>query len=206
LKPRSDGSTTTVLQGGVFTVGALLDWLSDGLGLLGSPREIDKAAAEAEDAGSVMMLPALSGLGAPWWRPRATGVIAGLTDGVRRGHLVRAAVDGIAHRVVDIVEAMGAHLPERPVQLRVDGGLMASRHLAQRQADLLGIPVGVAENDESTALGIAGLAGMALGAVTPEQIEAANPVRSWLAPAMGERNRRRERTRWRRFVRASMRL
>lgn len=202
----ADGSTTSVLQGGVFTVGALFDWLRDGLRLIETPRDIDAAAAEVEDSGLVMMLPALSGLGAPWWHPRATGVISGLTDSVRRGHVVRAAVDGIAHQVVDIVDAITAALPEAPMQLRIDGGLTASQYLAQRQADLLGLPVGLAMNDESTALGIAGLAGMGSGVLEPDQIEAANPVRSWLAPGLDERTRRRERARWRRFVRTSTRL
>ena len=112
------------------------------------------------------MLPALAGLGAPWWRPEAHAVVAGLTAAARPAHVVRATLDGIAHRVADVVEAMAGVLPGTPVRLRVDGGMTANSYLMQRQADLLGIPVDVASVEESTALGIAGLAGLGVATST----------------------------------------
>ena len=150
------------------------------------------------------MLPALVGLGAPWWRPEARGVIAGLTPGANRAHVARAALDGIAHRVADVVEAMAAALPAPPAALRVDGGLTANRYLVQRQADLLGIPLELATTEESTALGAAALAALGAGLFTsPQEIVArVRPARS-VAPRLPAEERERERAAWRAFVAAA---
>lgn len=196
----ADGQTVSVLQGGVFTAGAFIDWLRDDLGLLAEAAETETLARGVPDAAGVRVLPALAGLGAPWWRPQARAVIAGMTSAAGRPHVARAALDGIAHRVADIVDAMAGALPEPPSALRVDGGLTANAYLMQRQADLLGLPVEIAAAEESTALGVAGLASIGAGLIEVEVIAAANPVRERLEPRLGEIERLAEREAWRRFV------
>jgi glycerol kinase len=117
------GRTSAILQGGVFTAGALLDWLRDDLHLVDDVAATSAQAMSVPDAAGVRVLPALAGLGAPWWRPEARGVVAGLSAAAGRAHVVRATLDGIAHRVADVVEAMMPLLPGSPERLRVDGGL-----------------------------------------------------------------------------------
>ena len=199
-------ATTSVLQGGVFAAGALIDWLRDGLGLIDAAAATDDMAWSVDDEAGVMVLPALVGLGAPWWRPDARGVIAGLTAATGRAHIVRAALDGIAQRVADIVEAMTAVLPEPPLRLRVDGGMTANAYLMQRQADLLGIPVDVATVEESTALGIAGLAGIGAGILEIAALGSANPVTVSYWPGLDGSIRREQREAWGRFVAAASAL
>jgi glycerol kinase len=192
--------TTYALDGGVFTAGSLLDWLRDGLGLLADPSDIEELARSVPDTAGVQLLPALAGIGAPWWRPRARGVIAGLSGATTRAHVARAALDGIGHRVADIVEAMVAALDRPPPSLRVDGGLAGNGYLLQRQADLLGMPLEVASSVEATALGGAGLAAIGVGWLEAGQIGAANPPVRTVRPVMAGGDRRRERAVWRRFV------
>jgi glycerol kinase len=153
----SIGEVAHALDGGVFTAGALLEWLAGGLGLAADVPSLASAAAGVPDSAGVMILPALSGLGSPWWQPRARGVIAGLHAGVRPGHLARAALEGIAWRVADIVEAIGG-----VAELRVDGGLSNDETLLRVQADALGIPLLVGRAD-TTVLGAAMLAGVGAG-------------------------------------------
>ncbi len=147
------------LEGSVLVGGAALQWLRDGLGLIASASESERLAEEAGSTGGVFFVPALTGLGAPHWDPEARGLICGLTRGTTRAHLVRAALEAIAHQVVDIVDV----LPLDAGVLRADGGATANRFLMQLQADLLGVPVEVAEDAETTALGAAALAGLAVG-------------------------------------------
>jgi glycerol kinase len=195
-----DGSTARMLQGGLFTAGAFIDWLRDDLGLIGDPAETADLAAQVPDTAGVRVLPALAGLGAPWWRPGARAVIAGLTAAAGKAHVARATLDGIAHSVADLLDEMLAHVPGPVVALRVDGGLTANEYLMQRQADLVGLPVHVASANESTALGIAGLAGIGMGLLTPADIAAANPVRAAFEPALPGGERAAEREAWRSFV------
>jgi glycerol kinase len=142
------------LEGAVLVAGAAVQWLRDGLGLVASAAESEALARSVDSSGGVVFVPALTGLGSPWWDPGARGLIAGLTRGTTRAHLVRAALEGIAHQVADVVDA----LPERPQVLRADGGATANAFLMQLQADLLGIAVEVAAERETTALGAAALA------------------------------------------------
>jgi glycerol kinase len=142
------------LEGAVLVSGAALQWLRDGLGLLPDAAASDALARSVDSSGGVVFVPALSGLGSPWWDADARGLISGLTRGTTRAHLVRAALEAIAHQVADVVDA----LPERPAVLRADGGASANAFLMQTQADLLGIPVEVAAERETTALGAAALA------------------------------------------------
>jgi glycerol kinase len=142
------------LEGAILVAGAALQWLRDGLGLIASAAESESLAESVEDAGGVVFVPALAGLGSPWWDADARGLIAGLTRGTSRAQLVRAALEAIAHQVADVVESF----PEPLQALRVDGGATANRFLMQLQADLLGVPVEVAADPETTALGAAALA------------------------------------------------
>jgi glycerol kinase len=142
------------LEGAVLVSGAAVQWLRDGLEVLGDVAESEALARSVDSSGGVVFVPALTGLGSPWWDPGARGLIAGITRGTTRAHVVRAALEAIAHQVVDVVDA----LPERPAVLRADGGATANGFLMQLQADLLGVPVEVAAERETTALGAAALA------------------------------------------------
>jgi glycerol kinase len=195
-----DGSTDAVLQGGVFTAGAFVDWLRDGLGVIGAAGDTEELANSVSDTAGVRVLPALVGLGSPWWRPETRAVVAGLTLAATRAHVARATLDGIAHRVADVVEAMAPSLPAVEDAIRVDGGLTANRYLMERQADLLGISVDVATAEESTALGVAALAGIGAGLLGRDEIRNANPVRERLRPRLSAADRKAEREAWRRFV------
>ena len=142
------------LEGAVLVSGAAVQWLRDGLGILAAASESEALARSVDSSGGVVFVPALTGLGSPWWDADARGVISGITRGTTRAHLARAALEAIAHQVVDVVEA----LPEPPAVLRADGGATANGFLMQLQADLLGVPVEVAAERETTALGAAALA------------------------------------------------
>jgi glycerol kinase len=154
------------LEGAVLTSGAAIQWLRDGLGLVRSAAETEALATSVDDTGGVHFVPALTGLGSPWWDADARGLVTGLTRGTTTAHVVRAALEAIAHQVADVVAA----LPEAPRVLRADGGATANAFLMQFQADLLQAPVEVAAERETTALGAAALAagretGVAVGAV-----------------------------------------
>jgi glycerol kinase len=142
------------LEGAVLVSGAAVQWLRDGLGLVADAAETEALARSVDSSAGVFFVPALTGLGSPWWDADARGVISGLTRGTTRAHLVRAALEGIAHQVADVVDA----LPEAPAILRADGGATANGFLMQLQADLLGVPVEVSAERETTALGAAALA------------------------------------------------
>jgi len=144
----------TALEGSVFVSGAAVQWLRDGLGLIGAAAESEHLAASIDDTGGVYFVPALVGLGSPHWDPAARGLIAGLTRGTGRAELVRAALEAIAYQVRNVVEAV----PGGISALRADGGAAANRWLMQFQADVLGLPVEVAPEREMTALGAAALA------------------------------------------------
>jgi glycerol kinase len=147
------------LEGSIFVTGAAVQWLRDGLGLLTDAAESEAVAVSLDDNGGVYFVPALAGLGSPHWAPEARGLIVGLTQATRRGHIVRAALEATAYQTRDVLDAMPIELE----LLRADGGATANRFLMQLQADLLGIPVEVAAEPEQTALGAALLAGLGVG-------------------------------------------
>ncbi len=154
------------LEGAVLVGGAALQWLRDGLGVLGNVAESEALARSVDSTDGVVFVPALTGLGSPWWDAEARGLVTGITRGTTKAHLVRAALEAVAHQVADVVDA----LPERPAVLRADGGATANGFLMQFQSDLLGIPVEVSAELETTALGAAALAAghgsrVAVGAV-----------------------------------------
>jgi glycerol kinase len=158
----ASGRTDYLLEGSVFAGGAVVQWLRDGLGIIRSAAEIETLAAQVPDTGGVMLVPAFAGLGAPYWDPNARGTILGLTRGTTRAHLARAALEAIALQSTELLDALradGVTLKE----LRVDGGAAGNNLLMQMQADLLGVPVVRPRCTETTALGAAFLAGLAVG-------------------------------------------
>jgi len=157
------GKTCYALEGSSFIAGAAVQWLRDGLGLVKSSAEIEALAAQVEESGGVVFVPALTGLGAPHWRSEARGAIFGLTRGTTAAHLARATLEGIALQIVDLVDAMNADRG-RPLELlKVDGGAAQNDLLMQLQADLSGLAVVRPQTVETTALGAAMLAGLAVG-------------------------------------------
>ncbi len=153
--------TAYCLDGQVYTASSAIRWLCE-LGLLDSPEAIDSTAAP--DSGGVLCVPALAGLGAPWWRPEATATFAGMTLATGRGHLVRAVVEGIAAQVAEVATTVATDLGRPVSPLRVDGGLAQSATVLQAVADLLQVPVEVYPSPHATALGSAALGRMALDA------------------------------------------
>jgi glycerol kinase len=151
------------LEGSVFVGGAVVQWLRDGLGIIRTAADVEALAASVPDTAGVHLVPAFTGLGAPWWDPDARGAIFGLTRGATAAHLARAALESIALQSADLLQAMqhDAHAPL--TELRVDGGASANDLLMQFQADLLGVPVVRPHVLETTALGAANLAGLATG-------------------------------------------
>lgn len=154
---------TYALEGSIFVTGAAVQWLRDGLEILGTSSEAGPVAASVPDTGGVYFVPALTGLGAPWWDPYARGILVGLTRGTTRAHVVRAAVEAMAYQTRDVIEAMRADAGVALVELRADGGASAMDVLLQFQSDLLGVPVRRSRVLETTALGAAYLAGLAQG-------------------------------------------
>ena len=157
-----DGITQYALEGSIFIGGAVVQWLRDGLGLIKTSSEVEKLAETVDDNGGVYFVPAFTGLGAPYWDPYARGMIAGLTRGVTSGHIARAALESIAFQVKDVMRAMEDDAGFRINELKVDGGAVVNDLLMQFQADLIGIPVIRPETTETTALGAAYLAGLAV--------------------------------------------
>lgn len=160
---RIGGKTEFALEGSVFIAGAAVQWLRDGLGIIKSSAEVESLAASVPDNGGVYLVPAFAGLGAPHWDQYARGILAGLTRGSTAGHVARAALEGIAYQVRDVLDAMQRDAGIRLKELRVDGGACANNLLLQFQADLLGVPVVRPKVAETTALGAAYLAGLAVG-------------------------------------------
>jgi len=157
------GNTEFALEGSVFIGGAVVQWLRDGLGIIRSSAEVEALAASVPDSADVYLVPAFAGLGAPHWDQYARGTITGLTRGTTAGHIARAALEGIALQVADVLDVMRQDSGIRPGELRVDGGACANNLLMQFQADVLQTPVARPKVIETTALGAAYLAGLATG-------------------------------------------
>jgi len=150
-------------EGSVFIGGAAVQWLRDGLGLIRTSSEVDELAARVPDNGGVYLVPAFAGLGAPHWDPYARGALVGLTRGSNAAHLARATLESIAYQTADLLDAMQADSGIALKELRVDGGATRSDLLMQFQADMLNVPVIRPKLLESTAMGAAYLAGLAVG-------------------------------------------
>ncbi len=159
---RIGDDVTWCLDGQVYTVGAAVNWLVD-MGVMGEPADLDRLGGAVADAGGVTFVPALAGLAAPWWKPSAKAAFTGMSLGTERGHLVRAAIDGIAAQVALLAIAAGRDLGSPLTRLRVDGGLTRSATLLQVQADLLQAPVEIYPSPHATALGVAEMAVIGAG-------------------------------------------
>jgi len=157
------GEVAYALEGSSFIAGAAVQWLRDGLGIIRRASEVEALARKVRDTGGVVFVPALTGLGAPHWRPDARGLIVGIDRGTTAAHLARATLEGIALQIHDLAVAMQAESGKRFPVFKVDGGATANNLLMQMQADLLGVPVERPRMVETTALGAAFLAGLAVG-------------------------------------------
>jgi glycerol kinase len=179
------GKTSYALEGAVFVGGAVVQWLRDGLQIIRSAEEVNALAATVPDNGGVYIVPAFTGLGAPHWDPYARGTLVGITRGTTAGHIARAALESIAFQSADLLEAMRADSRVPPAEMRVDGGAARSDLLMQTQADLLGVPVARPVVTETTALGAAYLAGLAVGYwKTTDELAAQYQVERRFEPAM----------------------
>ena len=196
-----DNEPVYALEGAVFVAGAAIQWLRDGLGLIESAAETEALARSLDSNEGVYFVLALAGLGAPHWAPEARGLIAGLTGGTKREHLVRAALEAIAFQTSDVLDAMEIELDV----LRADGGAAANHFLMQLQADLARIPVEVAAEREATALGAASLAGLAVGTWPGvEALELARPPAARYEPSLDAEEAERLLAEWRVAVRRTL--
>ena len=196
------GKTTYCLEGSVFIAGAVVQWLRDGLGIIESLADVERLAARAPDSGGVYFVPAFVGLGAPHWDPYARGSIFGLTRSTTAAHLARAAVESIAYQTCDVLRAMRKDAGIELAELKVDGGASMNDHLMQFQADVLGVRVQRPVVAETTALGAAYLAGLAVGYWSDQ----ADVARNWALdreyqPVMPAERREKLYARWQEAVR-----
>ena len=191
------GTTDYAAEGSVFVGGAVVQWLRDGLGLVKSADDVEALAASVPDAGGVYLVPAFAGLGAPHWDQYARGTITGITRGTTAAHFARAALEGIAFQVADVAEVMRTDSGIALRELRVDGGAAANDLLLQFQADLLRVPVVRPKVTETTALGAAYLAGLAVGYWTGiDEVRANWSVDRTFEPTMSDDEAVHRRTRW----------
>jgi glycerol kinase len=187
---RLSGKPTYALEGSVFMGGATVQWLRDELGLIRTSAESEQLAQSVSDTAGVFLVPAFTGLGAPYWDMYSRGTIVGMTRGTGKAHIVRAALEAIAYQSADLFNAMAADSGSRPPRMQVDGGASANGFLMQFQSDILGVPVVRPAVLETTALGVALLAGLGAGVFATKE-EAAAMVRPDLifTPAMSDFNR-----------------
>ena len=198
---RANNQTFYALEGSVFITGAVVQWLRDGLKVIRTAPEVEQLAASVPDNGGVYLVPAFVGLGAPHWDGYARGAIVGLTRGSTTAHIARAALEGIAYQVADVLKAMHADSGVNLSQLRVDGGAVANNLLMQFQADILGIPVVRPKNAETTAMGAAYLAGLATGFYkSKDEIETQWAIDRSFEPKMTTDQREKLRGEWNKAV------
>ena len=189
--------TDYALEGSVFIGGAVVQWLRDGLGIIRSAGEIESLAASVPDAAGIYLVPAFAGLGAPHWDQYARGILMGLTRGTTAGHIARAALEGIAFQVADVLDVMQKDSEMKLNELRVDGGAAVNNLLLQFQADLLGVPVVRPKVVETTAMGAAYLAGLAVGFwKSREELRSAWKVDRTFAPERSADEMAHRRSRW----------
>ncbi len=198
---RVNGKTEYALEGSVFIGGAAVQWLRDELRIIESAPEVEELASQVEDSGGVFVVPAFTGLGAPYWDPYARGAVLGLTRGSSRAHIARATLDGIAYQVADVAEAMEQDAGSKIDSLQADGGASANNILMQTQADLLAAKVSRPKLVETTALGAAFLAGLGVGfwSSKEELVELIEPDREF-EPSLESEERTRKLAKWRKAV------
>lgn len=198
-----DGKVEYALEGSIFIAGAVVQWLRDELGIIKSAPEVERLAKSVEDNNGVYLVPAFAGLGAPHWNQHARGTILGLTRGANDAHIARAALEGIAYQAYDILKAMEADSGLDIIQLRVDGGAAANNLLMQFQSDILDAPVTRPKVLETTALGAAYLAGLAVGYwESQEEIDELWVEDQVFKPNMNESERAKTLHGWKRALKA----
>jgi glycerol kinase len=209
-----DGKPTYALEGSIFIAGAVVQWLRDGLGTISQAKEVQAQAEAADPHQNVVLVPAFTGLGAPWWAPECRGAIFGLTRGSGPNELAKAALESVGYQTRDLLEAMTADwedsqkgTPAAREVLRVDGGMVVSEYAMQFLADIIGAPVDRPEITETTALGAAWLAGMSVG-LYPDQegFAQAWALERQFAPGMAEDTRAEKYERWSRAVKATLQM
>jgi glycerol kinase len=195
------GATAYALEGSIAVTGSLVQWLRDNLGIISSASQVEELALAVEDSGGVIIVPAFSGLFAPHWRPDARGAILGLTRFADRRHIARAALESVAMQTREVVDAAAVDTDAPITELRVDGGMVANDTLMQMQSDALGIPVVRPAIAETTALGAAFAAGLAVGfwSGLPELSDLWQEDRRW-EPRSSEAERTRMLQRWQNAV------
>jgi glycerol kinase len=192
------------LEGSIFIGGAVVQWLRDNLRLIGSSAEVEALAAGVPDAGGIVFVPAFVGLGAPHWDPHAGGLIIGLRRDTKPGHIARAALESIAFQVADVLDAVQSETGTPLNALRVDGGAAVNDLMMQFQADLLGVPVVRPRVTETTALGVAYLAGLAAGVwPSPQELQSKRQGDVRFEPRMDQEKRNSLRSRWQRAIERS---
>ncbi|MCY3764699.1 MAG: glycerol kinase GlpK [Gemmatimonadetes bacterium] len=200
----SRGGTAFALEGSVFSAGSAVQWLRDGLGLIANASETEALARSVPDNGGVYLVPAFTGLGAPYWDPDARGTIVGINRGTERAHVARAALESIAYQSAALVDAMTADTGRPVAVMRVDGGASANDFLMQFQADILDTPVIRPRHTETTALGAAMLAGIATGFWSgPDALSGLNLPERTFEPSMPKKERDALLNRWRHAVRTA---
>lgn len=193
------------LEGSVFVAGAAVQWLRDELGLIRTAAETERAACEVPDTGGVYVVPTFTGMGAPYWNPYARGMIVGLTRGAGRAHLIRATLESLAYQTLEVLQAMEKDAGIAIRSLRVDGGASSNQFLMQFQSDILGKEVIRPACIETTALGAAYLAGIAVGFFAgKDEIRANRQAEQSFVPAMSEEMRAAAIRGWNRAVRCAL--
>lgn len=200
-----DGKVTYALEGSVFVCGAALQWLRDGLKIIDSAADSEYYSKKVSDSGGILVVPAFSGLGAPWWDPYARGIIIGITRATNKYHIIRATLESMAYQTADVINLMEKTANIKISALAVDGGASANNLLLEFQADILGVPTERPECVETTALGAAYLAGLATGFYSSlDEIKENRKISKTFTPNMDEKSREALLKRWRRAVERSL--
>jgi glycerol kinase len=194
------GKTTYALEGSVFNAGSTIQWLRDGLGIISSSSEVDLLAESVENSAGVTCVPAFTGLGAPYWDMYARASILGLTRGSSKAHICRAVLEGIAFQVSDLISEMESSAGRKVNRLYVDGGASVSRFMMQFQADILGITVDRPKNVETTALGVAMMAGIGASVLTENELSRMRESDALFDPCLDIGTRLGHLDRWKRAV------
>lgn len=200
-----DGKVEYALEGSIFVAGSAIQWLRDGLRIIDTAPDSEWVAKRVKDADGVYVVPAFVGLGAPYWDMNARGMIIGITRGTKKSHIVRATLDSMAYQTKDVLSAMEADSGIKLAALKVDGGAVANNMLMQFQADLLGVPVDRPQIIETTALGAAYLAGLAVGVwSSKEELKKSWKLDNRFEPAMAEEESAKLYKGWRKAVKHAM--
>ena len=199
---RINNEVKYALEGSIFVSGSLIQWLRDGLHFFDDASKTEELAKSVEDNNGVIIVPAFTGLGAPYWNKNCRGAIYGLTRGTNDKHIIRAALEAMAYQSKDLVEVMQQDINDKVHELKVDGGAAANKYLLQFQSDILGIPVTKCKNSETTALGACRLAGLATGYYKMDDFK--NEEASVFNPNMDENKRNELYTRWKKAVDATL--